>query len=153
MDESKLQEIEDRANETVLRCVRCDAPARWRDHSVAGIPGGGEDWVCNDHVANRREAHDIATVELDALDLVAEVRCLRAQLAVHQSATDAAVDGVRAMLPAALATARREGAEEMRSACMEACRDALRDPSDIAIIGRVAEAIRALPLDAPGGAT
>ena len=58
---------------------------------------------------------------------------------------------LRAEHAAALATARREGAEGMRAACMEACRDALRDPSDIAIIGRVAEAIRALPLDAPGG--
>ena len=60
---------------------------------------------------------------------------------------------LRAEHAAALATARREGAEGMRAACMEACRDALRDPSDIAIIGRVAEAIRTLPLDAPGGAS
>lgn len=48
---------------------------------------------------------------------------------------------------AALAAARREGEEAMRAACMEACREALRDPSDIAIIGRVADAILALPLD------
>jgi hypothetical protein len=58
---------------------------------------------------------------------------------------------LRAEHAAALDAARREGAEGMREACMEACREALRDPIDIAIIGRVADAIRTLPLDAPGG--
>ena len=55
-------------------------------------------------------------------------------------------------LRAALATARREGAEAMRAAGLEACREALRDPADIAVIGRVVDAIRALPVDAKGGA-
>jgi len=84
---------------------------------------------------------------LEAAEALADIGAARA--AVERATTEAHCDDLRA----ALATARREGAEEMRAACMEACRDALRDPSDIAIIGRVAEAIRALPLDAPGGAT
>lgn len=52
---------------------------------------------------------------------------------------------------AALAQARREAAEAMRAAGLEACREALCDPADIAVIGRAADAIRAIPIDAPSG--
>ena len=76
-----------------------------------------------------------------------------AEITAERDEARADLARLRAEHAAALATARREGAEGMRAACMEACRDALRDPSDIAIIGRVAEAIRTLPLDAPGGAS
>lgn len=74
-----------------------------------------------------------------------------AAIAEHQRHTDAAVDGVRAMLPAAMAQARREGAEAMREVAVDACRGALQSAGDIVPVGRVADAIRALPL--PGDVT
>lgn len=80
MNEAKLQEIEDRANETVLRCRAgdgCDAPARWRDPSAVARPGHDEDWFCDAHAVKRVDSFRIDTVELDALDLVAEVRRMR----------------------------------------------------------------------------
>lgn len=57
-----------------------------------------------------------------ALAAEAEVTRLRAENDVLRKSTDAAVDGVRAMLPAALATARREGAEAMQVLCKKTCR-------------------------------
>ena len=68
---------------------------------------------------------------------------LRAQLAAHQGHTDAAVDGVRTMLPAALATARREG----RDAALRECLDiAMTEGSTSVIVTRIHDLI---PLDAP----
>jgi len=85
----------------------------------------------------------------------------------HMSADDCAaltdlVAEVR-RLTAALATARREGAEGMREAALAACERVLA-VSDTAMLGRSRDAvclgarrcvvaIRALPLDAPGGAS
>ena len=65
------------------------------------------------------------------------------------------ITGARSLAddPAAEAWARAIIAEALAGVDLLIVGDALRDPSDIAIIGRVAEAIRALPLDAPGGAT
>ena len=61
-------------------------------------------------------------------------------------------DRIADCLRAALATARREGAEEMRRAAGQVCHDVyLEDPS--AAVAVCIDAIRALPLDAPGGAT
>lgn len=101
-----------------------------------------------------------------ALAAEAEVTRLRAENDVLRKSTDAAVDGVRAMLPAALAMARREGAEAMASraeAACEAVRGRLADRHASQSIDRArvasggacegadlcAAAIRALPLDAP----
>lgn len=50
-----------------------------------------------------------------ALAAEAEVTRLRAENATLRASTDAAVDGVRAMLPAALKVAREEGAAELRA--------------------------------------
>lgn len=99
---------------------------------------------------------------LDALDAVtAERDALREQLAAHARHTDAPVDGVRVVLPAALAHARREGAEEMRRACVDACdrvqaeldRATLVLDRDVAYFNgrcfgawRCGETLRALPL-------
>ena len=72
MDEAKLQEIEARANETVLRCVKggdCDAPARWQKQTVRGIVR-----ACYDHVGNRAGWRPIVAIELDVLDLADEFR-------------------------------------------------------------------------------
>jgi hypothetical protein len=117
----------------------------------------------------------IAHARADVPDLVAEVRRLTAALAAHARHTDAAIDGVRAMLPAALEIARREGAEAMRERAAQACIDEeVRAHDDRAGVvqnphrqlvdlaaqeGRARAActlrfrIAALPLDAPGGAS
>lgn len=72
-----------------------------------------------------------------ALAAEAEVTRLRAENATLRASTDAAVDGVRAMLPAALKVAREEGAEEMRSRCVVRCEELAEQESAIA---RAAEA-------------
>ena len=99
--------------------------------------------------------------------LVAEVKRLRAENATLRKATDAAVDGVRAMLPAALEIARREGAEAMALRAEAACDGVARRFAELhasqwsdrrrAASGGACEgaddcaaAIRALPLDAGG---
>ena len=85
-------------------------------------------------------------------DMVSSGSCAEADAIVRLGEEVLALRAERAEHAAALVAARREGAEAMREACMEACRAALCDPSDIAIIGRVADEIRALPLDGDGGA-
>jgi hypothetical protein len=95
---------------------------------------------------------DVATAERDDARAEVETRnaendLLREQLAAHARHTDAAVDGVRAMLPAALATARREGAEAMRERAAQQAGQRRSETGD-----DIADEIRALPLDAPGAA-
>jgi hypothetical protein len=137
MDEAKLQEIEARANETVLRCVKggdCDAPARWQKQTVRGIVR-----ACYDHVGNRAGWRPIVAIELDVLDLAdefrrydgeedellrqaatqaehlqldAEDRAKRAESERDEARADLA--RLRAEHAAALDAARREGAEGMR---------------------------------------
>ena len=113
-------------------------------------------------------------VHFTAVDLIRvlnELQRLRAENATLRASTDAAVDGVRAMLPAALKVAREEGAAAMR----EQCAAELKRRADAAHCGAMnyddndAEerneshvaagalddamlAIRALPLDAPAEA-
>lgn len=101
-----------------------------------------------------------------ALTAEAEVTRLRAENATLRASTDAAVDGVRAMLPAALKVAREEGAAEMRERCAAACNEISKGHNERAKActkdrdeewqwghaGGADEciaAIRALPLDAP----
>ena len=84
-------------------------------------------------------AYDAAAVEYErasmaaALTLVrralaaeAEVTRLRAENDVLRASTDAAVDGVRAMLPEALKVAREEGAADMRVRCADLAEAARR---------------------------
>ena len=143
MDEAKLQEIEARA--TAIHAEMTHTRARCDDCDMINPPT--DDRGCHDECpsagGNARLWHAMVTRDGTKLEGVAGL----CEIAGHMTALVAEVR----RLTAALDAARREGAEGMRAACMEACRDALRDPSDIAIIGRVAEAIRALPLDAPGG--
>ena len=75
--------------------------------------------VCDSRTGEQSEPNAlfIAHARTDVPALVAEVRRLTAALAAHARHTDAAIDGVRAMLPAALEIARREGAEAMRERC------------------------------------
>jgi hypothetical protein len=124
MDESKLAEIEAWAKEWVPRCDVCDAPARWnrggalRSDVCAGCSGGEAAGV------------PLEGPELDALDLVAEVRRLTA-----------AVQRLESLRPHPLhrtghrcACCGREGAPEADTLCpwcreaqeAEAQRDALR---------------------------
>lgn len=76
MDEANLQEIEARANETVRRCGEddCDAPARF----YATLPGGGG-YMCAEcaECARVLSLETLYASDLDALDLVAEVRRMR----------------------------------------------------------------------------
>ena len=65
-------------------------------------------------------------VRFTAVDLIRvlnELQRLRAENATLRASTDAAVDGVRAMLPEALRIAREEGAAEMRERCAIACNE------------------------------
>ena len=113
----------------------------------------------------RAEAVAAVAAERDDLRAIIETRnaenaLLREQLAAHARHTDAAVDGVRAMLPAALDLARREG----RDAALRECRDIARaeqgvpvgaahaDFNAVECVARIAARIEAIPLDAPGGA-
>ena len=78
MNEAKLQEIEARANETVRRCVAsfgCDAPARWQRTEAFGVAR-----ACDACAGDRSGWSPIGSSDLDALDLVAEVRSLVAAL-------------------------------------------------------------------------
>lgn len=125
----------------------CDTLRRGRDHGdgviddVREILGAAEDEsavAAARRIADAYAAYGREDVRLrDALDagdeetaadaarrVVRERDEARAALAVHQSATDAAVDGVRTMLPAALEIARREGAEGMLARCRTAARAA-----------------------------
>jgi hypothetical protein len=115
------------------------------------------------------DVRDEATATRD--EAVAEVRRLTAALAAHARHTDAAVDGVRAMLPAALKIAREEGAEGMRESLAkiwdtrathhDATADRFRASRETVLAADYerwaqrdraeAAAIRTLPLDAPGG--
>ena len=106
------------------------------------------------------ECHE-ARRDAEVAALRAEAERLRAENATLRKATDAAVDGVRAMLPAALEIARREGAEASAALCdrraeaMTVDIDVLDQESAYHVWGRAkalrgaAAAIRALPLDAP----
>ena len=144
MNEAKLQEIEARANETVRRCVAsfgCDAPARWQRTEAFGVAR-----ACDACAGDRSGWSPIGSSDLDALDLVAEVR----------------------RLTAALDAARREGAEGMRAALIarfKARVEYLRPWAEAEAdengchAGAWTEALNAgqftremaLPLDAPGG--
>ena len=98
MDEAKLQEIEARANAAT--------PGPWEPEH-RGVVGNDvfivEDCVTAGWDAYRANQAFIATARTDVPDLVAEVRRLTAALAT-----------VTAEHAAALAAARREGAEGMR---------------------------------------
>jgi len=164
LTEARLAEIEVRANAAT--------PGPWTNTGYADF-----DYARGPHVENSNEGivavcslesqeHKgngdfIAAARADVPDLVAEVRRLTAALAAHQRLTDAAVDGVRAMLPAALEIARREGAEAMRSTCVALCqgRAGYLDDSGTDDVDRgrfyeardLAEALAILPL--PGDPT
>lgn len=108
-------------------------------------------------------------VHFTAVDLIRvlnEFQRLRAENATLRASTDAAVDGVRAMLPETLRIAREEGAAEMRERCAIACSEISRGHNERAKActkdrdeewqwghaGGADEciaAIRALPLAAP----
>lgn len=85
----------------------------------------------------------------DAAERLALGRYSNADASVH-----ALVAEVR-RLTAALATARREGAEEMRWAASEAAESWLRAVEEVTqdSPADLADTIRALPLDGDGGAT
>lgn len=145
MDEAKLAEIEARSLPAVPKCNVCNAPARWTTGAYRMV----EDFCEACTPKSRFPLQRLQFAELDSLDLVAEVR----------------------RLTAALATARREGAEEMRERCDDALdrleryyRATERDVKAHAVergaawergaaIENARDTIRALPLDAPGGAT
>ena len=73
----------------------------------------------------------------------------REELVAQLAAVTAELDALRAQL----ATARREGAEEMRWAASEAAEQWLIEVEEVTedSPADLADAIRALPLDAPGG--
>lgn len=98
---------------------------------LVGLPDGDYIDTATDAIVRGTTVRIVAPERAEALE-----SALRDQLAEVELERDAA---------------RREGASAMREACLEACRAALRDPCDIAIIGRVAEAIRALPLPGDDG--
>ncbi len=140
MDEAKLQEIEARANETVLRCVKggdCDAPARWQKQTVRGIVR-----ACYDHVGNRAGWRPIVAIELDVLDLADEFRrydgeedeLLRqaATQAEHLQldAEDRAKRAERARDAARAEVARLRAEHAAQLAAVTAERDALRAERD-----------------------
>jgi hypothetical protein len=85
IDEARLDLCEERANETVRRCTHCDAPARWW---MVGARGASV-WLCDEHNTRPPHATRIEAVELDALDLVAEVRRLAAALDAVTAERDA----------------------------------------------------------------
>ena len=120
MTAERLAEIEARANCYATRCYVCDAVAR------VVIPGTSRALcaACAPDVPGA--VLPLVSSYADSLDLVAEVRRLTAALAAHARHTDAAIDGVRAMLPAALEIARREGAEAMRAAIVERLKEEYR---------------------------
>lgn len=150
MDAKRLQEIEARANAaTPGPWVRDGLYVRNNPHEVALARAlDDEGHNCGEAYA-RPNGDFIAAARTDVSDLVAEVR----------------------RLTAALATARREGAEEMRERCDDALdrleryyRATERDVKAHAVergaawergaaIENARDTIRALPLDAPGGAT
>ena len=83
MDDAKLAGIEARASETVVRCSVCDAPARWTE---------GESLYCCDFCDGCKGSSGFllepsASAELDALDLIAEVRRLRAEAEAREEVT------------------------------------------------------------------
>ncbi len=144
MDEKRLAEIEARANAAT--------PGPWEPEH-RGVVGNDvfivEDCVTAGWDAYRANQAFIATARTDVPALVAEVR----------------------RLTAALAAARREGAEGMRERCADAITarlvEAVREvrektyrgtgaEKDIATavweaIDAMRDTVRALPLDAPGG--
>ena len=155
MDEAKLQEIEARANAAT--------PGPWEPEH-RGVVGNDvfivEDCVTAGWDAYRANQAFIATARTDVPDLVAEVRRLTAALAT-----------VTAEHAAALDAARREGAEGMQQRCEETCASiasahaerfvlktaggaiyAAREYGAAKCGAECVDAIRALPLDAPGGA-
>ena len=91
-----------------------------------------------------------------ALAAEAEVTRLRAENDVLRKSTDAAVDGVRAMLPEALKVAREEGEAAAREWAANVCERMVVGgcawSEEQAIAGRAllaaAESIRTLPIDA-----
>lgn len=116
MTAERLAEIEARANAAT--------PGPWWPEHRGVMAEGVE--IVDDCAVAGWDAYPenqafIAAARTDVPALVAEVRRLTAALAAHARHTDAAVDGVRAMLPAALTIARREGAEAMRKECAEVC--------------------------------
>ena len=118
-----------------------------------------------------RDREELAELTAERDEAHAEVRRLTAALAAHARHTDAAVDGVRPVLPAAMESARREGAEAMRAAIVERLKEEYRfhrgrerdsklpmeDRSSAWERGSAVDATvvaveeLALPLDAPGG--
>lgn len=148
MDEKRLAEIEARANAAT--------PGPWEPEH-RGVVGNDvfivEDCVTAGWDAYRANQAFIATARTDVPDLVAEVRRLTAALAT-----------VTAEHAAALDAARREGAEGMRAAAVAmigrritAWDDDADECGDEDAATRweeataIRDAIRALPLDAPGG--
>jgi hypothetical protein len=97
--------------------------------------------AARDAAERAERERDDARAEVETMR--AEAGLMREKLAAHARHTDAAVDGVRAMLPAALKIAREEGAAAMRERILDELRYITADDE---------RAIRALPLDAPGGA-
>jgi len=78
MTEEQIAAIEARARGSALRCCCCDAPARWTDG------GCFPDDFCEEHKDHTRYSLEpITDFDLAALDLVAEVRRLRAELAQY----------------------------------------------------------------------
>ena len=141
-EQSKLQEIEARANAaTPWTADECDLRVYPEDSSVYAPQGAtlGKTLIT---LGDTYEGSDadwlfVAHARTDVSDLVAEVR----------------------RLTAALATARREGAEEMRERAACAVEPAGWDGDEFDGYDRwdtadaLAMRVRRLPLDAPGGAT
>jgi hypothetical protein len=113
--------------------------------------------AARDAAERAERERDDARAEVETLR--AEAALMREKLAAHARHTDAAVDGVRAMLPAALDLARREGAEAMREWAANACERMVvggcawseEQATAARALLDAAGNVRALPLDAPGG--
>ena len=122
MTQLELAEIEARANAAtpgpwevgVLR-RECDHPTtnQFTEERSVFPPLGESGPVALAAEGEHENGAFIAHARTDVPALIAEVKRLRAENDVLRKSADAAVDGVRAMLPAALKVAR----EEKREAC------------------------------------
>ena len=109
----------------------------WARHRTAS----GEDLVCS-HTPREAVVRAVAYAYSGIVEILAPGEPTRAELAAQHA--DPA--RLRAEHAAALATARREGAEAMRRAAGQVCHDVyLEDPS--AAVAVCIDAIRALPTD------
>jgi predicted nucleic acid-binding Zn-ribbon protein len=139
------------------RLVGCDSLVGVEIHAAVEHVVRFELEAARDAAERAERERDDARAEVETLR--AEAALMREKLAAHARHTDAAVDGVRAMLPAALDLARREGAEAMREWAANACERMVvggcawseEQATAARALLDAAGNVRALPLDAPGG--